>query len=100
MRILCITNEGMQRMKRTEEIAQLVSQWPTSGLSKAVYARTHGIGLSTLQRRVRRSQQLSDVVPHVGASFVEVGIGGDVEPGLPSSHIVITLASGTRIEVR
>jgi len=70
-------------MKRTEEIERLVSQWPTSGLSKADYARTHGIGLSTLQRRVRRSQQASGAVPLVGASFVEVGIGGDVQPGMP-----------------
>lgn len=90
----------MQRMKRTEEIAQLVSQWPTSGLSKAEYARQHGIGLSTLQRWVRRSRQSLGEVPVAGASFVEVGIGGDVHPGLPSSHIVITLSSGTRIKVR
>lgn len=85
---------------------ELAELWPSSGMSKKEYAKRHGIGNSTLHYWLKRSGEQGEVVSKTGVgkqnlpAFVKVGVVENRRAEELSGLIIITLPSGTRIEVR
>jgi len=78
----------MARRRSTDEIAQVLEQYRTSGLTQIEYCRQAGMALSTLSRYLRRCgvdrQQL-----------MRVKVESDAESG---AGFAVVLGNGRRIE--
>lgn len=90
--------------KRAKMFA-VVEAWERSGMSRSEYADRHGLSYGTLyywcQQRELAREALAVVARDVPSEpFVSLSadFGGEIAAAL--GVIVITLASGTRIEVR
>jgi hypothetical protein len=97
-----IHQEGPVRSRRTrEEVRQLVSAFPASGLRAREFCRQHGLALSTLRRHLKRQRQAQGQ-PEPGVRFVALKVNGTPEPAAPQAAAVtleVKLAGGRRIGV-
>ena len=94
----------MRRSAKRDKMYAMVESWQRSGMSQQAYALQQGVSHATLQywcrqyRTQHNTSQGHELVRH--REFVPLL----TEPTLSGSHeasvVVITLASGTRIEVR
>ena len=91
------SQEGTTRRRRTrQEVRQLVSAFPTSGLRAQEFCRRHGLAPSTLRRNLKRAGALPAPAPP-GVRFVAVNVNGTVPPAPAGLEVV--LAGGRRIAV-
>jgi hypothetical protein len=97
-----IPQEGVVRRRRTgEEVRQLVSAFPASGLRARAFCQQHGLALSTLRRHLKCRQQAQGQ-PEPGVRFVALKVNGTPEPAAPRAAVVtleVKLAGGRRIGV-
>src|ERR687886_3068676 len=89
---------SVRRPRRTQdEIAHLVAEYATSGLSRAAFCRTHQLSWATLARYLQRAAPAAaDRVP--SASFVAIELAG--APPAGESGLTIVLAGGRRLAVQ
>jgi transposase-like protein len=94
--------EGPGRRRRSgEEIKRLVLEFEASGLRQNEFCRKHGLALSTLQRRLKRSRSDKSEVKEAGR-FVAVKLARKEsnENSRSCSALEVVLGGGRRIEVR
>ena len=95
-----IQQDGAVRSRRTrQEVQQLVSAFPASGLGARAFCQRHGLALSTLRRNLKRQAQGP---PETGVRLVAVKVKGRPEPAAPSAAqaaLEVVLAGGRRIGV-
>lgn len=88
-------------MRTTARMFRVVEAWQRSGMGQQKYAEKAGIPYSTLQYWIRKYRQ-----QHLGtalqptAEFVPITVAEPMTVTEDQYTVVITLASGTRIEVR
>lgn len=86
-------------MTRAEQMYGIVKAWQQSGISKRFYAEQHNIKYATFQywcKRNREQHSSERWSPFFAELTSSIGVAEAASP----SSVVITLASGTRIEVR
>jgi hypothetical protein len=97
-----IHQEGPVRSRRTsEEVRQLVSAFPASGLRARAFCQQHGLALSTLRRHLRK-QGGAQTKAGAGVRFVAVALNGAPAPAPKQAAAVgleVVLAGGRRIAV-
>ena len=88
-------------MTKTATMFRVVEAWKRSGMGQQQYAARIGMAYSTLQYWIRkhRQQHTSTALQHV-AEFVPITVAEPAAVVEQPCTVVITLASGTRIEVR
>lgn len=90
-------------MTKQEKMFGVVEGWPTSGLSKERYAAELGLSTSTLHYWFKNYRERGGnhrhSAPAPASSFIEIPVVRDQNPEALQGRSVITLASGTRIEV-
>lgn len=88
-------------MTKTAMMFRVVEAWKRSGMGQQHYAGRIGMAYSTLQYWIRkyRQQHTSTALQHV-AEFVPIMVAEPAAVVEQPCTVVITLASGTRIEVR
>lgn len=88
-------------MTKTATMFSVVEAWKHSGMGQQQYAARIGMAYSTLQYWIKKyRQQHTSTALQRGAEFVPITVA---EPAAAVEHpcmVVITLASGTRIELR
>ena len=77
----------MGRRRTAEEIAELVESYRASGLTQAAYCREAGLGLSTLDRYLRKARK--------GQRLVRVRLES---PRAQAQGFTLVLGNGRRIE--
>jgi lambda repressor-like predicted transcriptional regulator len=77
--------------RRQHEIAQLISEYSTSGLSRAAFCRKHQLSLATLARYLQRAERLP-----IRASFVAVEIATTPADG----GLALALPGGRRLTIQ
>lgn len=90
------------------EVAQIVSSYPQSGLSRSQFCRQHGVSLSTLNRYWKRARHLDAhrqtsmskspsavELPLAQVEFVEKSTANTKQP----DPLLVELAGGRRISV-
>ena len=94
------SQEGTTRGRRTrQEVRQLVSAFPTSGLRAQEFCQRHGLAPSTLRRNLKRAGALPAPAPP-GVRFVAVNVNGTVPPAPQApAGLEVVLAGGRRIAV-
>ncbi|MBV8397226.1 MAG: hypothetical protein JOZ17_00595 [Acetobacteraceae bacterium] len=96
------SQEGTTRRRRTrQEVRQLVSAFPTSGLRAREFCQRHGLAPSTLRRNLKRAGALPAPAPP-GVRFVAVNVNGTVPPAPQApapAGLEVVLAGGRRIAV-
>jgi transposase-like protein len=96
------SQEGTPRRRRTkQEVRQLVSAFPTSGLGARAFCQQHGLALSTLRRNLKRQRQAQGQA-ETGVRLVAVKVKGTPEPAaVPAARaaVEVVLAGGRRIGV-
>jgi hypothetical protein len=95
--------EGPVRSRRTrEEVRQLVSTFPASGLRAREFCQQHGLALSTLRRNLRK-QGGAQTKAVAGVRFVAVALNGAAapapKPAAVAAGLEVLLAGGRRIAV-
>lgn len=93
-------------MRNRETMFEQVEQWQRSGMGKERYAKQHGISYGTFQywcarykeHHAAKSSSLQRTTE--APTFVPLTVAEDRTVEASMSTIVITLASGTRIEIR
>jgi hypothetical protein len=97
-----IQQEGAVRSRRTrQEVRQLVSAFPASGLGAREFCQRHGLALSTLRRNLKRQRQAQGRA-ETGVRLVAVKLKATPESAAPSAARValeVQLAGGRRIGV-
>jgi transposase len=97
-----IQPEGAVRSRRTrQEVRQLVSSFPASGLAAREFCQRHGLALSTLRRNLKRQREAQGP-PEPEVRLVAVKVTGAPEPVAPSAAraaLEVVLAGGRRIGV-
>jgi hypothetical protein len=69
-----IQQAGAVRSRRTrQEVQQLVSTFPASGLGAREFCQRHGLALSTLRRNLKRQRQAQGP-PETGVRLVAVKV--------------------------
>lgn len=88
-------------MTKTATMFRVVEAWKRSGMGQQQYAARIGMAYSTLQYWIRkyRQQHTSTALQHA-AEFVPITVAEPAAVVEQPCTVVITLASGTRIEVR
>lgn len=88
-------------MTKSERMFRVVEAWQRSGMGQQKYASKIGMAYSTLQywSKKYREQHLSTAIQRV-AEFVPITVAEPMQAVDPHYSVVITLASGTRIELR
>ena len=84
------------RRSRAEAL-QLVAEFESSGLSRAAFCRERKLSVNTLDRhryKLRRPKEQSSA-----GRWVAVDLGGATQAAATGSGLVVTLASGRRIEI-
>ena len=96
------SQEEAPRPRRTrQEVRQLVSAFPASGLGAREFCQQHGLALSTLRRNLKRQRQAQGP-PEAGVRLVTVKLKGRLGPAaLPAAQaaLEVVLAGGRRIAV-
>jgi hypothetical protein len=96
------SQEGAVRSRRTrQEVRQLVSAFPASGLGAREFCQRHGLALSTLRRNLKRRREAQGP-PETGVRLVTVKVKGKPEPVTPPAAraaLEVVLAGGRRIGV-
>ena len=88
------SQEGAVRSRRTrQEVRQLVSAFPASGLGAREFCQRHGLALSTLRRNLKRQRQAQGP-PEAGVRLVAVKVKGKPEPAAPLAALEVVLAGG------
>jgi len=94
----------MQTDVKRAKMFALVDGWERSGLSRAEYAKRHGVSYGTLYYWCRQREEAKEALEVVAEELPSrpfVSLAADVGGMIDASGVVIiTLASGTRIEVR
>jgi hypothetical protein len=94
--------EGAVRSRRTrQEVRQLVSAFPASGLGAREFCQRHGLALSTLRRNLKRQREAQGQ-PEAGVRLVAVKVTGGPKPAAPSAAraaLEVKLAGDRRIGV-
>jgi hypothetical protein len=94
-----IQPEGAVRSRRTrQEVRQLVSAFPASGLAAREFCQRHGLALSTLRRNLKRQRQAQGAA-ETGMRLVAVKVTGAPEPAAALAALEVVLAGGRRIGV-
>ena len=97
-----ISQEGTTRRRRTrEEVRQLVSAFPISGLRARECCQRHGLAPSTLRRNLKRAGAGS-APAQPGVRCVAVNVNGAAPPAKKapaSAGLEVVLAGGRRIGV-
>jgi transposase-like protein len=96
-----LSQEGTLRRRRTrEEVRQLVSAFPTSGLRAREFCRRHGLAQSTLRRNLNRAGA-GNAPAQPGVRFVAVKLNGATagKPAPTPAGLEVVLAGGRRIAV-
>ena len=94
----------MRRSAKREQMYAMVESWQRSGMSQQAYAEQQGVSYSTMlywcrqYREQRKTVQGHELVRH--REFVPLVTEISSQDTHEASMVVITLASGTRIEVR
>jgi hypothetical protein len=93
------SQEGAVRSRRTrQEVRQLVSAFPASGLGAREFCQRHGLALSTLRRNLKRQRQAQGP-PETGLRLVAVKLKATPKPAAPQAALEVVLAGGRRIGV-
>jgi hypothetical protein len=96
------SQEGAVRSRRTrQEVRQLVSAFPASGLAAREFCQRHGLALSTLRRNLKRQRQAQGQA-ETGVRLVAVRVKATPEPAAPQgapAALEVRLAAGRRIGV-
>jgi transposase-like protein len=89
----------MRRRRRTkEEIAHLMAEYSTSGLSRAAFCRTHQLSLSTLARyREHAAPAAGDGA--TSSSFLAVELAGTASASTESG-LALLLAGGRHLTIQ
>jgi transposase len=94
--------EGAVRSRRTrQEVRQLVSAFPASGLGAREFCQQHGLALSTLRRNLKRQRQAQSSA-ETGVRLVAVKLNATPESAAPPAALAaleVVLAGGRRIGV-
>jgi transposase len=97
-----IQQEGAVRSRRTrQEVRQLVSAFPASGLGAREFCQRHGLALSTLRRNLKRQRQAQGRA-EPGVRLVAVKLKATPESTAPPAALAaleVVLAGGRRIGV-
>jgi hypothetical protein len=94
-----IQQAGAVRSRRTrQEVQQLVSAFPASGLGAREFCQRQGLALSTLRRNLKRQRQAQGP-PETGVRLVAVKVKAMPEPAAPRAALEVVLAGGRRIGV-
>jgi len=88
-------------MTKSEKMFRVVEAWHRSGMGQQKYAARMGMAYSTLQywSKKYREQHSSTALQRV-AEFVPFTVAEPMQAVDHHYSVVITLASGTRIELR
>ena len=93
------SQEGAVRSRRTrQEVRQLVSAFPASGLGARAFCQRHGLALSTLRRHLKRQRQAQGSA-ETGMRLVAVKVKATLELAAPQAALEVVLAGGRRIGV-
>jgi hypothetical protein len=84
------------RRRSAAEIAELVTEYQTSGMSRLEFCQKHVLSPATLARYRKRQQVVQAEEPQVGR-WVRVEVAGS-QPISPRA-LAVVLSSGRRIEV-
>lgn len=93
-------------MRKREAMFEQVEQWQRSGMGKERYAKQHDISYGTFQywcARYKEHHSETSITRQrtmEAPTFVPLTVAEDRTVEASMSTIVITLASGTRIEIR
>jgi len=93
-------------MQNRDAMFEQIKQWQRSGIGKQRYAEQHGIKYGTFQYWCARykehhaNQAISLMRTTEVPTFVPMTVAEDRTAEASVSTIIITLASGTRIEIR
>ena len=96
-----IQHDGTVRSRRTkQEVRQLVSDLPSSGLGAREFCQRHGLALSTLRRNLKRQREAQGQ-PETGVRLVAVKGQGTPTCVAPAAlaALEVRLAGGRRIGV-
>jgi transposase-like protein len=97
------SQEGTTRRRRTrQEVRQLASAFPTSGLRAREFCQRHGLAPSTLHRNLKRASRGSAPGQPPGVRFVAVKVNGAApasKPAPAAAGLEVVLAGGRRIAV-
>jgi transposase len=97
-----LQQEGTVRSRRTrEEVRQLVSAFPASGLRAREFCQQHGLALSTLRRHLSKPGG-AQTKAAAGVRFVAVTLNGAPGPATEQAApagLELLLAGGRRIAV-
>ena len=88
----------VRRRRTGAEVRQLVAEYVDSGMRRSEFCRSRGLGLSTLDRHLRKKKRKSS--PADGLVAVELDIGKSPTEHEPSCGLAVVLVGGRRIEVR
>jgi hypothetical protein len=84
--------------RNAESIDQLVKEFHASNLSQAEFCRRHALGLSTLQRYLKKCRDDEEVTGEVCAGLVAVEVARSF-PREDERALAVVLSKGRRIEV-
>ncbi len=90
---------GVRRRRSRAEVAQLVSEFETSGLNRTEFCQAHGLSLSTLSRYRSRKSQQSGTTVQARLLAVELSEPGSGRSAGAGSGLAVVSAGGWRIEV-
>ena len=91
-------NTRVRRPRRPQEqIAQLVSEYAASGLSRSAFCQKHQLALATLTRYLPQARTASVASTHP-ASFLAVEL--ENTPRLPDSGVALLLPGGRRLTLQ
>jgi hypothetical protein len=83
--------------RRQDEIAQLVSEYAASGLSRSAFCQKHQLALATLARYLQQAGAAA-VAPTNTSSFVAVELSA--ASGALDSGVALVLPSGRRLAIQ
>ncbi|MCX6620960.1 MAG: hypothetical protein NTY38_07745 [Acidobacteria bacterium] len=91
--------DGIGRRRSRAEIRELAGQYEASGLNRSEFCRRHGLVLSTLNRHLKRRQEVGEAP--AGGEWIAVEVCASRRSGAndADSGLSIALAGGRRIEV-
>jgi len=92
------TGVTLQQRRTRSEIAQIVAQFADSGLNRSEFCRRHGLGLGTLNRRLKRMRG-SNTTASDGLVAVELAGSELANECSDGGGLSVVLSGGRRIEV-
>jgi len=87
------------KQRRTRaEIKQIIAGFATSGLRRTEFCQRQGIGLSTLDRHLKRQREQTSIVGSHGG-LIAVELAGAKSERSGDGGLAVVLARGRKIEV-